>query len=136
MNDRAGTDWLATRRRYRRMAFGMLVVGVIAFVAGDILDYPVAGLSLYWLGFLGFLAIQRWAPMRLFDERECTLERRASYDAVRVVAVVLIGLAPATATLEAVGEFETPATVQGALWGYVVLFVVFAVAYLWRRRQS
>jgi uncharacterized membrane protein len=136
MGERTGSDWLTTRRRYRRLAFGVLFAGVLAFVAGDIAGYPIGALALYWLGFVGFLGVQKWAPMALFDERECRIERQASYDAVRVIAIVLIGLAPATGTLEAVGEFETPALIEGALWGYVGLFALFGVAYLWRRHRS
>jgi uncharacterized membrane protein len=133
VNGSDGGDWLASRRRHRRLAFGVLVAGVLGFVLADALAYPILGVGVYWLGFAGFFAVRRWAPTALFDERDCALERRASYDTLRIAAVALVVLAPAAATLEDVGYFELPAPVEGAIWGYAVLFLVFGVAYLGRR---
>lgn len=128
--------WLARRRRYRRLAFGILMGGVVGFAIADGTGYPVVGVGIYWLAFVGFFAVRRWAPVALFDERDCALERQASYDTVRLAGLALVVLAPTAAALEEVGYYETPPAVEGAVWGYVVLFAVFGVAYLGRRYWS
>lgn len=125
--------WLARRRRYRRLSFGVLAACVLGFVLANRFGIPVIGVGVYWLGFVGFFAVQRWAPMALFDERDCALERRASYDTLRLAGLALVLLAPAAATLEAVGYYEIPTFVEGAIWGYAGLYLVFAIAYLGRR---
>lgn len=127
------TGWLGRRRRYRRLAFGTLIAGIIGFLGASFLDYPGVGLGLYWLGFVGFFGVRRWAPMALFDERDLALERQSSYDTLRLAGIALITLAPATATLEEVSAYEIPAILEGAIWGYAALFVVFGASYLARR---
>ena len=132
-NNAESNDWLARRTRYRRVAFGSLVVGIVGFVLADVVNAPVVGVGVYWVGFVGFFAVRRWAPMTLFDERDCALERQASYDTLRLAAVGLVLLAPTAATLEEIGYYNTPPLVEGVLWGYAGLFAVFGVAYLARR---
>lgn len=111
------------------------MAGVAGFALADAVGYPVAGVGIYWLGFVGFFAARRWAPMSLADERDCALERQASYDAVRLIGVALVVLAPTAAALDEVGYYETPPAVEGAIWGQVALFAVFGAAYLVRRHR-
>lgn len=132
-NNSSEQDWLTRRTRYRRVAFGLLVAGITGFALADVANYPVIGVAIYWLGFVGFFAVRRWAPMELFDERDCSLERQASYDTLRLAAVALVLLAPTAATLEEIGYYAIPPIVEGAIWSYAGLFAVFGVAYLARR---
>lgn len=127
------SDWLTRRRRYRRLAFGVLLAGALGFVLTDMIGYPVVGIGIYWLGFVGFFAVRRLAPVRLSDERDCALERQASYDTIRLAAVALVVLAPTAATLDEVGYYEVSPAVEGAIWSGVALFVVFGISYLVRR---
>lgn len=131
--DASDSGWLAKRRRYRRLSFGVLIAGTLGFVLADVAGYPVVGVGIYWLGFAAFFAVRRWAPMRLADERDCALERQASYDTIRIAGVALIVLAPTAATLQEVGYYEIPPVVEGAIWSCVALFAIFGVAYLARR---
>ena len=133
MADTGKAGWLARRRRYRRGAFGILAAGIAGFVIGISIDYPVVGVGIYWAGFVGFFAVERWSPVELFDERDCALERRASYDALRLTGAALVVLAPGASVLEETGRYEIPRAVEGAFLGYVVLFAVFGITYLVRR---
>jgi uncharacterized membrane protein len=133
MVDMGDAGWLARRRRYRRGAFGILAAGVVGFAIGVSIDRPVVGVGLYWAGFVGFFALKRWSPIELFDERDCALERRASYDAVRLAGVAMVVFAPGASVLEETGSYEIPRAVEGAFLGYVALFAVFGIAYLARR---
>ncbi|UIO99425.1 DUF2178 domain-containing protein [Halobaculum sp. CBA1158] len=130
-----GTPTVATRRRYRRLLFGSVGVGVIANLALRFLSYPVAAEAAYWVGIVGFLAVWTFSPVTLFDERDAELERRASTITLVVAAVVLVLGASGTRTLSALGVYDASSFVSGVLYGYVGLFVVFAVAYGWVSRN-
>lgn len=129
----SGEDWLAARTRYRRLSMGSLLGGVAGLLIADAAGLPLVAVGVYWLGVVGFFAVRRAAPMTLFDERDCALERRASYDALRVVGGGLIVGAPAAAALEQMGRLTVPPVVDGALFGVAATFGVFGLAYLARR---
>lgn len=133
VEDAAESDWLSRRRRYRRMAFGVLAAGAIGYVIAVAINYPIIGVGIYWLGFVGFFAVKWWVPITLFDERDCALERQASYDALRLVGVALIVLGPTAGTLAEIGYYELPPVAVGALFGGVALYAVFGISYLVRR---
>lgn len=133
VSDSATGGWLDERRRYRRLSFGMLAAGLVGFVVANWIGFPITGVGVYWFGFVGFFVVRRWAPMELFDERDCAHERQASYDTLRLAGLALVALAPAAATLDEVGYYEIPPAVQGAIWSYAGLFIVFGTAYLGRR---
>ncbi|WP_073307669.1 DUF2178 domain-containing protein [Halobaculum gomorrense] len=126
-----GTSTVSTRRRYRRLLFGSVGLGVAANVALRLLSYPVAAEAAYWVGIVGFLAVWQFSPVQLFDERDAELERRASTLTLVAAAVVLVLGASGARTLGALGVYDAPPFVEGVLYGYVGLFVVFAVAYGW-----
>ena len=128
------TPTVSTRRRYRRLLFGSVGVGVVANVALRLLSYPVAAEAAYWVGIVAFLAVWQFSPVTLFDERDAELERRASTLTLVVAAVVLVLGASGVRTLGALGVYDAPPFVSGVLYGYVGLFVVFAVAYGWLSR--
>ncbi|WP_435062598.1 DUF2178 domain-containing protein [Halobaculum sp. EA56] len=125
---------VSRRRRYRLLMAGTLLGGVAAGLALRSLDYHVAGEAVYWLGVLGFLAVWRFSPVTLFDERDEALERHASALTLGVFAVILPVGASAARLATRLGRYDVPELVWGALYGYVGLFVVFALAYGWLRR--
>lgn len=128
-----GTNRLASVRRYRRLMFGWLLAGVALALALRTVGYPLLGEVVYWLGIVGFLAVWLGTRVTLFDERDAALERRASHVTLLVAAVVLVVGASAARVLPRVSDVVVPPAVQGALYAYAGLFVVFAVAYLWLR---
>lgn len=129
-----GTPTVSSRRRYRRLLYGAVGVGVAANLGLRYLSYPVAAEAAYWVGIVAFLAVWQFSPVTLFDERDAELERRASTLTMVVAAVVLVLGASGARTLAALGVYDAPPFVSGVLYGYVGLFVVFAVAYGWLSR--
>ncbi|GAA0208097.1 DUF2178 domain-containing protein [Halobaculum roseum] len=125
---------VSSRQRYRRLLFGSIGVGVIANVALRIASYPIAAEAVYWLGIVVALAAWRFSPVTLFDERDDALERRASQITLVVMAVVLVLGASGSRTLAALGVYEGSPFVAGALYGYVAMAVVFALALAWTAR--
>jgi len=113
--------------------FGSLLVGVVLGLALRYLDYPLAGEVAYWLGILAFLGIWLGTPVRLFDERDVAIEQRASQVTLSLFAAVLVVGASAARVLPLVSSYSVSAFVSGALYGYVALFVGFAVVYGWLR---
>lgn len=129
--NRTATPTVARRRRYRRLLFGAVGVGVVAGLGLRLLDYPIAGEAVYWLGVLAFLAVWRLSPVRLFDERDEELELRASRLTMTAAAVVLVVGASGARLVTHLGVYDVPAFVSGVLYGYVGLFVLFALAFAW-----
>lgn len=116
-------------RRYRRLLFGSVVAGVLGFVFAENAGYPLVGVGLYWAGVLGAVAVWQGTDLCLFDERERAIERRASAVTLLLVAVVLIVGGPTLSVLSETGLYAVPPELDGALLGYVVLFVVFGLVY-------
>ena len=128
-----GTNRLSRIRRYRRLMFGSLVVGVAAGLGLRALDYPLLGEAIYWLGVFGFLVVWLGTSVTLFDERDAALERRASQLTLLLAGVVLIVGASAARVLPRVSDVTVSPAIRGALYAYVALFVVFGVVYGWLR---
>lgn len=124
---------LATVRRYRRLMVGSVIAGLLLATAFRLLDHPLVGEEVYWLGILGILAIWWGTSVPLFDERDLAIERRASQLTLTLVAFVLIVGASAARVLPLVSDVSVPSWVTGALYAYVGVFVVFGVAYAWFR---
>lgn len=128
--DATGAGRLEKVRRYRRLMVLAVVAGVIGFAVADELGYPLVGLGVYWVGVLAFLAIWKGTSVTLFDERDASLERRASLVTLQVAAFALV---LALTTLVVVNETTTteiPERVWGAYLGISALFVVFGIVYL------
>lgn len=129
----SGTDRLAKIRLYRRLFVGSIVGGVIVALALRVLDYPLLGETVYWIAIVVALAIWLGTSVPLFDERDASLERRASQITITIFAVVLVVGASAARVLPRVSDLMVPPEVVGALYGYVAVFATFAAAYLWLR---
>ncbi len=132
--DTAGSDRLAKQRFYRRLLVGFVVGGVgLGLILRIGLGYPLVGEAVYWLGIIGFLAVWRGTSITLVDERDRALERRASQITLATFGAVLVLGASSARVLSYTGTYEVPGMVWAVLWGYVALFGVFGVVYLWLR---
>ena len=129
----SGTDRLAKIRRYRRLMYGSVLLGSLGLIVASRLEFHLLAVGIYWAGVAAFFAIWRWTSVPLFDERDAMLERRASLLALQVVAAVGIVVIPSAVALSELGYFEMPPAVEGAIYAYAALFVVFGVAYVWLR---
>lgn len=130
------TNRLSKRRSYRRLMYGFVAGGVVTGLSLRLFDYPLAGELVYWVGVLGFLAVWFGTSVKLFDERDAALERRASQITMYVFAAVLVVGASAARVLTALGVYDVPPEVSGALYGYVALFVVFGLVFLGVRART
>lgn len=133
----AATDRLSKRRFYRRLTWGSLGAGVgIGLLLRWVLDYPLVGEAVYLLGVAGFLGAAWISPVGLYDERDRTLERRASGITLGLLAVVLAVGASVSRLVTYTDTYEVPSEVWVVLTGYAAVFGVFAVVYVALRYRS
>lgn len=111
--------------------FGFIVAGVVVGLVFRFLGYPLVGELIYWIGIIGFLAVWRGTPLTLFDERDRALEQQASQITLNLFAIVLVLGASAARVIPRISTYTVPTEFVGALYGYVALFVVFGLSYLW-----
>jgi uncharacterized membrane protein len=123
-----GTRRLHRIRRYRQLMYASIGVGVLGFLVGDSLGYPLVGLVVYWTGILGFLAVWKGTSVELFDERDAALERRASHRTLQIAAVVGLLTMTGLVVTENTGGEVTP-LVWGGFLALSTLFVLFGVVY-------
>lgn len=130
------------REQYKKWINWAVGLGVASFfiatAAWMVTEEPVvlfAGLGLYWLGCLGMVIGYWYSPVSVRDELEQRMEREASQTTFTfVAAVTIIGL-PAEVVLSTTGLYTAPAAVQGAIWGYMLLILIFLAAHWVAKRQ-
>ncbi|MFB6227085.1 MAG: hypothetical protein ABEH88_00605 [Halobacteriales archaeon] len=129
----SGSTRLARIRRYRRLMFASVLGGTVGFIAAESAGFPIVGVSVYWIGFVGFLVVWRGTSVTLFDERDRALERRAVLIGFNVFAFAMILLWPAVLVLSEADIYTPPPAFDGVLLTVAVQVALFAVAYLWLR---
>ena len=132
----SATKRLSRRKRYKRLMYGVLIAGILALWTGIYLDQFLAGVLLYWAAFFGMLAVWRFSPVTLYDERDTAIERKASDYTLGVFAFVFVLGAPGGIALEEGGLIELPAAFDGAMWTLFAIYAVFGVVYTVLRRRS
>lgn len=124
---------IAKRRRYRRLMYGSVLVGVIAFVAADELGYELVGLAVYWIGILAFVGLWKGTSIQLFDERDVDLERRTSLLTLKIAAVLGVLWMSTMVVLNAATTITIPERVWGGFLTLSGLFVLYGGVYLFLR---
>ncbi|CDK39828.1 hypothetical protein DM2_1055 [Halorubrum sp. DM2] len=115
----------STRKRYKRIAYGLLGVGILALWIAIALDRFVLGVALYWAGGIGMGLVQRFSPVDLYDERDTTIEREAGHYTMKVFAYVFVLGAPGGLVLEESGIVTLPGEFYGSMWTLFALFVAY-----------
>lgn len=128
-------DWLSKRRTYRRLMYISVFGGAGVSFLLRYLNYPVVGEAVYWVGIVAFVAIWKGSDVRLMDERDWALERRASLSTLQIIGAVLVVVASASRLVTWLTDYTVPTLVWGALYGYVGLFIAFGLSYLWHRSR-
>ena len=126
----------STRKRYKRIAYGLLGVGIAALFVAIAVDRFVLGVALYWAGGIGMGLVQRFSPVDLYDERDTTIERRASQTTMNVFAYVFVLGAPGGLVLEESGFVELPGAFHGAMWTLFAIYVAFGASVLYYKRRT
>jgi uncharacterized membrane protein len=126
----------STRKRYKRIAYGLLGAGILALWIGIAVDRFVLGVGLYWLGGLGMGLVQRFSPVQLYDERDDAIERNASQNTLNVFAYLFVLGAPGGLALHESGVIALPGEFYGAMLTLFCVYVVFGVSYFYYKRTA
>lgn len=133
MTGQSGYARLAKRRRYRRLMYASILVGVVGFVVADELGYQLIGLAVYWVGILAFVGIWKRTAIELFDERDVDLERRTSLLTLKISGVVGVLWMSVLVVLNASTTVDIPERVWGGFLTLSGLFVLYGAVYLFLR---
>ena len=117
-------------RLYRWTMYACVALGSLGFVGASRLGHPLLGMGVYWAGIAGFLAVWRGTSVALFDERDKSLERRASAATLCLVGAAGVVGVSALFVLARVRDYEVPPEMEGALYAWTAVFAVFGVVYL------
>lgn len=130
------------REQYSEWINRSVGFGVVSFFVATAVwmftEEPVVlfvGLGLYWLGCLGMAVGYWYSPVSVRDELEQRVEQEASQTTLTFIAVVTIIGLPAEVVLSSTGVYTAPTAVRGAIWGYLLLIVVFGAAHWSTKRQ-
>lgn len=108
----------------------MVAVAASVFAPESISDlFLFAGLGLAYLGFLGYIGIWLGTGVRLFDERERQIERRAGQIIMLIVITVTLFGLPADLVLDVTGAVAVPPVLRGVIWGYSALSFIMLFVY-------
>ncbi|WP_299331685.1 hypothetical protein [Haloplanus sp.] len=129
------------RRWYRTWIHRSVGVGCIGFFFATAVwmftEDPLAlyaGLGVYWLGCLG-MGLGYWAsPVSLSDEFEKQLQWDATQLSSTVIVVAVIVGIPADTVLSVTGTYTAPAAIRGAIWGYLLLVLLFGASHWYVKR--
>ncbi|QAU12504.1 DUF2178 domain-containing protein [Halorubrum sp. BOL3-1] len=117
----------STRKRYKRIAYGVLGAGILALWIAIALDRFVLGVALYWAGGIGMGLVQRFSPVELYDERDTTIDRKASQRTMKVFAYVFILGLPGGLVLQESGIVDLPGEFFGATWTLFAIYALYGV---------
>lgn len=127
---------LVERRRSRRIVWGLVGVGCLAYVAGLVADRPLVGLAVYWLCGVGFVAYGFLSNAEPYDERDLEIQGKAAGSTLAVAAAVLIAGAPGMSALEAAGVYAASSWYWGAMFALAGIFGAFAVSMWYHGRKT
>lgn len=130
------SDPLAARQRSRRIIWGLVVLGCLAYVAGLALDRPLVGVGLYWLCCLGFMTYGSLTDAEPYDERDHEVMAKGAGTTLTVAAFALIAGAPGMAALQAADIATAPAEFWGAMYALAGAFGVYTIATKYHDRRT
>ncbi|MDG5817632.1 hypothetical protein [Natronococcus sp. A-GB7] len=133
----AERETVARRNQYREWmgrSIGVGLAGLFAAIGAWLFVVRsdvvlLAGLALYYLGFVGYLLVWGLTSVALFDERERRIENEAGGIVATATTIVVVFGVPGDVVLETTGLVAVPDAVHGAIYGYFLLVVGYLVVY-------
>ncbi|EMA62916.1 hypothetical protein C469_04317 [Halorubrum lipolyticum DSM 21995] len=114
----------------------MLGAGIAALFVAVALDRFALGVALYWAGGLGMGLVQRFSPVTLYDERDTTIDRKASQTTLNVFAYVFILGLPGGLVLQESGVVDLPGAFFGSTWTLFAIYVAYGVSVLYYKYRT
>ncbi|WP_424001998.1 DUF2178 domain-containing protein [Haloarcula salina] len=127
-------------RRYRRLSLGILAVGVVSLFVGAQIGQYMVGLVIYAVAVVGGFALMGYvwynSSMTLQDEREATLERRASHLTFRLFGYVCLFAFIGVFLVTEAGYYEPSQTVTTLLYAFSAVSLAWGGIYTGLRFRS
>jgi uncharacterized membrane protein len=124
-------------RRYRRVVFAVVALGVASLFVGAQVGQYFAGLVVYAVAAVAAFALYAYVTVRddlaVQDEWEATLERRASHLTMQLFGYGGVFAIVALYVLDAAGRPSVGPTVQTLSSAFAVVWLAWAAVYLWLR---
>jgi uncharacterized membrane protein len=119
---------LANRRRDRRLFGGLIAAAMLSFLTLDLVGQPIVAVAAYWTFVAGAIVVL-YRSDDIVDERDQALERITSHRTMYVIGGGLIVLSPAIDALGEANVYDAPPIVDGVLFGWGAVVVVWGLAY-------
>jgi uncharacterized membrane protein len=127
-------------RRYRQLMYGVIVLGVVSLFVSVRVNQYLAGLVVYAAAVVAAFGLYFYVrysdSLAIADERERTLERRASHLTVQLLGFGSLFAFVALFILDATGRPSIGPTVETLLYTYTVFWVTWGVLRLWLKYRS
>jgi uncharacterized membrane protein len=129
----ATTQPIQDGRKYRRLIYGLIAVGVVSLLAGTAIEQSLVGLVVYALTVLGAFATILFVRYRssavLQDEREHRLEQRASHVTFQLFGYLGLFTFIGLFFLDATGQAPLGTTAETLLYAYAVICLTWGAIY-------
>ena len=120
-------------RKYRRLIYGLIAVGIVSLLAGTAIERSLAGLVVYALAVLGafttILLVRYRSSAVLQDEREHRLEQRASHITFQLFGYLGLFAFIGLFFLDATGQVPLGTTAETLLYAYAVICLTWGAFY-------
>lgn len=121
-------------KRYRRLIYGLIALGIVSLWAGMAIDRSFVGLVVYAVAVVtafGMLMYVRFrSPISLADEREHELEKRASHVTVQLFGYIGLFAFIALFLLDATGRYVLGTVETTLLYAYAAITLTWGAIYV------
>lgn len=113
---------------YRRTTVGLTLFAALALAGGVVLELPFVGIALYALGLLTVFSLPAVTDVRLFDERDDAIARKASATTLTLFGWLSAIVYPSLVALSATGQFSWGPASSAVAFATVAVYGVYGVA--------
>mgnify|MGYP006268669909 CR=1 FL=1 len=113
---------------YRRTTVGLTLLAALALAGGVVFDVPFVGIAVYALGLATVFALPAVSDMRLFDERDDAIARKASATTLTLFGWLSAIVYPSLVALSATGQFSWGPASSAVAFATAAVYGVYAIA--------